>query len=183
MKKIQTATEIANKEARKKRIGGIVIIALLLLSTAGFALNGVGINSNGSTNNDGLIFDGQSWIYYLGGQPTYRFTYGLNDLNFTDFKLSKNLADLGGKSLYIDSENNIGTQDIAINLGRHVSKIGEACYGSCNRDLQELTCDTENILIVIKSNYTSVKEENNCIFIEEDLRVIDAFLYRILGLN
>ena len=182
MIKIQTASEIAKKELRRKRIGGIIIIALLLLSTAGFALNGVGITSDEETK-EGLIFDGQSWIYYLAGQPTYRFAYGLDELNLTKFDSDKSLADFGNKNLYIDSENNLGTQEIALNLGRHTGNIGEACYGSCERDLQELTCEGQEILIVVKSNYTGVSEKDNCIFIEEDLKVIDAFLYRILGIN
>ncbi len=182
MERIQTASEIAKKELRRKRIGGIIIITLLILSTAGFALNGVGIKSQNDSK-EGFIFDGQSWIYYLGGQPTYRFAYGLDELNFTNFNTEKKLIDFGGKNLYIDSENNLGTQEIALNLGRHTGNVGEACYGPCKRDLQELTCEGDNILIVIKSNYTGVTDQSNCIFIEEDLKVIDAFLYRILGLN
>lgn len=182
MRKIETANEIAKKTAKRKRIGGIFIIALLLLSTLGFAINGVGINSEEPTQ-EGLIFDGQYWNYYLGGEIIYRFAHGLNELNFTNVNFDKTLADFGGKSVYIDSENNIGTQEIALNLGRHAAKIGEACYGACERDLQELTCDTPNILIVIKSNYTGVIQENNCLFIQEDLKVVDSFLYKLLGLN
>ncbi len=181
MRKIQTALEIAEKERKRRRIGGIVIIALLLLSTLGFALNGVGINSE-ETNQDGLKFDGQSWTYFLAGQPVYRFTYGLNDLNFTNLNFDKNIADFGGKNIYIDS-NEIGLREIASNLGRHTSKMGEACYGSCERDLPELSCDSADILIVIKQNYSGIREERNCVFIEEDLKIIDSFLYRILGIN
>ena len=182
MRKIQSASEIAEKEAKTKKIGGIVIIILLLLGTAGFALNGVGIKSDNSAK-DGLIFDGQSWNYFLGGQPIYRFTYGLGELNFTDVNIAKSVVDFSGRSLYLDSENGIGVQEIALNLGRHAGKIGEACYGSCEKDLPELTCDGEEILIVISNNSLGVNERDNCIFIAEDLKVVDAFLYRILGIN
>ena len=144
-------------------------------------MNGVGIKSS-ETDKEGLIFDGQFWMYYLGGQPIYRFTYGLNELS-TNISISKTLADFGGKKVYIDSENGIGIQEIALNLGRHVSKIGEACYGPCERDLQEFSCDGEETLIVIKPTYLGVSEKNNCVFIEEDLKAVDSFLYNILGLN
>lgn len=182
MKPIQTASAIEEKQRKRKRLGGIIIIGLLLLSTLGFAISGTGIVRE--QTKEGLQFDGQSWTYFVSGTPRYRFVYGLADLDFSNIETTKTLVDFTGKKLFIDSGDNSALQEIALNLGNHVSRVAEACYGPCTRDVPEMTCDTEDILLVVKpSEVPLVYEENNCVFINGDLKEVDAFLYRILGLN
>jgi len=161
-----------------------VIIALLVLSTAGFALNGLGGNL-GSTDPtlpaDGVVYNGQYWIYTVSGQQFY-FTNKKEDVSLEDFTLNKGFADFAGKTLYIDTESPTVLNEIGLNLGRYVSKIQEVCYGPCERDLPERDC-SENLISFKESEIPSVNEQENCIFIEGDLKTVDAFLYGVLGLN
>ncbi len=183
MQKIKTASTLALAEQRRRRVGGIVIITLLLLSTAGFALNGVGNSGNNVSQDDGPFYNGQYWIYNLAGQQ-YSFTNSAEEVDFGAVSgLQKNLADFSGNQIYIDSNSNAALQEIYLNLGRHAGRIGEACYGSCEKDLPEKTCSAEPMIVVRISEQQSVREEQNCIFIDGDLKIVDAVLYKILGIN
>ena len=180
--KILSAAEIAAKERRTKRIGGIVIIALLVLSSLGFALNGVA-NNNQSQNPDGLTYNGQYWVYSTGGQARYFFTYHPTETNVT-ISTTKNLGDFSNKPLYIDSEIGGGLEEISNSLGLYSGKVAQACYGECDKDLPEKECSPEYNLIVLRESANSnIREENGCIFLNGDLRTVDAFLYKILGIN
>ncbi len=181
MRPIQTASFLEKQQRKRKRLGGMIIIGLLLLSTLGFAISGTGITKQKKP--EGLQYDGQYWTYFVSGTPKYRFAYGLEDLNFENLSLIKKLFDFENKNLFIDSNNSASIQEIALNLGNHVSKISEACYGSCSKDIPELSCDIDGILIVIEPEGNSVTERENCIFIKGDLKKVDAFLYNLLKLN
>lgn len=182
MKKITSIAEYSTREQRRKRIGGIVIIVLLLLSTLGFALSIVGIGDNSTTveNTQGFSYNGQYWVYTAGLQQ-YHFLHHPNETNYS-VQLTKNLADFSNKQVYVDSEVIGGAQEIANNLGLYSGKISEACYGECDRDLPEKNC-TDPLIVIRESEIESVREEESCVFIEGNMKTIDAFLHRILGIN
>lgn len=175
--------ESAEKEIRRKRLGGIVIIALLVLSTLGFALSSFGGNSNVEVD-DGFSYNGQNWIYTVGSQKYY-FTNHPDEINTSLSGLTKNLVDFSNKQVYIDSEIVGGLQEIYNTLGPYSGKISEACYGTCEKDLPEKEClANENPMIILReSTVERFKEKENCLFIEGDLKTVDAFLYRVLGIN
>jgi regulator of sigma D len=58
----------------------------------------------------------------------------------------------------------------------------EACYGSCERNLPEKNC-TENIIIFKDSKENSVTQQDKCVFIEGDLRTVDAYIYKLFELS
>ena len=183
MQGIQTDSIRLAKEQRRRRIGGIIIIALLLLSTAGFALSGVGITRDNSGKDTGPTYNGQYWVYNAGGQQYY-FTNAASELDFAIAGgLTKSIIDFSGKSVYIDSDSPTVLQEISQNLGRHVSRLSEACYGDCVRDLPEKSCANDLMIVARASETPSIREEGKCIFIEGDLKSIDIFLYRALGLS
>ena len=59
-------------------------------------------------------------------------------------------------------------------------RIQDACYGECERDLPEKSCE-EKIIVFRESQEKQIYQEGNCIFIDGDLSSVDAFLYKILG--
>jgi hypothetical protein len=184
VKPLQSAEVIERRNNRNKRIIGIVIIALLVLSTAGFALTGLGGNlgSTDTTLPDGeVVYNGQYWIYSVSGQQFY-FTHKKEDVNIESFTFNKGFADFAGKPLYIDTESPAVLNEVSLNLGRFVTKMQEVCYGSCDRDLPEKDC-SENLISFKESQTASIREQENCVFIEGDLKTVDAFLYKVLGLN
>ena len=97
----------------------------------------------------------------------------------------KSVRDYAGKQLYVASDNNAVLQEIGLNLGNYVPRVHRACLGVCEDNLPEKSCDGEDNLIVWNSDASvgGVYQEQNCIFIDGDLRAVDAFLYKILGNN
>ena len=63
-------------------------------------------------------------------------------------------------------------------LGPFVSRIQEACYGPCEEDLPEKSCE-DNLIVVKESEESKIYQEENCIFIEGGTGAIDAFFYRL----
>ena len=179
MQKIKTAEEIEKKQRLIKIVAGSVLIFLMVFSTAGFALNGIGGNDE-SLEDDEAYFDGQYWNYNLGGQQFY-FSNKLEDINEISVPISLKINDFSEKVLYIDSEDIETSSKIKNNLGRYSLRVQEACYGECERDLPEKKC-IENIIIFKESEKTKISQEENCIFIEGTSLEVDAFLYKILGL-
>ena len=185
MRKILSLGEIAEKERKRKRLGGIVIIALLVLSSLGFALSSVG---NGGNNNnqleDGFSYNGQNWIYTVGAQKYY-FTNHPDEINTSLVGLTMGLSDFAGKQVYIDSELIGGLQEIYNSLGAYTGRISEACYGSCERDLPERECSVgaEPFIIIQENETESFVEKYNCLFISGNLKTVDAFLYNVMGID
>ena len=183
MRPLQTASALEAQEKKRNKIGGIIIIGLLLLGTVGFAISGTGIGKP-KEQEEGLQYDGQYWTYFISGNPRYKFTYGLNDIDFTNLQTSKTLVDITSRNLFIASNDVSSLQELALNLGNHAARVSEACYGPCSRDIPELTCEADGMFVVVRpSNTPSITEEDNCVFINGDLKQVDAFLYEILGLN
>ena len=186
MRRILSITEIAEKEKRTKRIGGIVIIALLVLSSLGFALSGFGGSGNedNGASKEGFSYNGQNWVYTIGTQKYY-FTYHPDDINSSLLGLTKSLPDFAGKQINIDSELAGGLPEISNTLGAYTSKITEVCYGKCERDLPEKEClsGAEPMIIIRENETESFIEKDNCLFIQGNLKTVDAFLYRVLGIN
>ncbi|MEK6908580.1 MAG: hypothetical protein AABX23_00835 [Nanoarchaeota archaeon] len=184
MGQIRSLKEITQREQRRKRISGIVIISLLLLSTLGFALSMVNFGGNNVPDEtQGFSNNGQYWIYTTGNQKYY-FTHHVDEVNTSSYQISKNLADLSGKQIYVDTEMIGSLQEIHNSLGLYLGNIKEACYGQCERDLPEKDCSSPDPLIVVRDDYIqSITEEQNCIFIKGNMKTVDAFLYKILGIS
>jgi hypothetical protein len=164
-------------------IVGFVLIGLMLFSTIGFAFSGF-YGSSGSDEGetqDTPYFNGNYWIYPLGGQEYY-FTNSIESIEFDELSFDLSLNQYVGKNLYIDSENEEVLRMIGSNLGRFADRVQEACYGECERDLPEKEC-SENIIVYKDSEEENVVKEDNCIFIDGSLKTVDSFLYRVLGFN
>ena len=182
MEGIRTQSDRDKSEKRKKLIVGGILIFLMLFSTAGFALNGIygnGDQVSGDLNEP--YNNGQYWVYPIEGEEFY-FVNKLDEVKDVNLNFEKKLGDYAGINLYVDSENFLVLQELSINLGRYVGRFQEACYGSCERDLPEKEC-SENLIVFRENEESKVSQEENCIFIEGDLKTVDAFIYRILNIK
>lgn len=192
MRRIVTKEEKDKKETRNKLIMGIVMVAILVLSTAGYAIFSREDNSSGSVekkNYNGIEFEKMGnglWVFKLNGASFYT--------NFEP-KETENISvpfvtyqQYSGKNLYIVSEDNRAKAEIYQNLGRVVSRIQDACFmgENCTSDLPEKNCSSNMILIKENKNI-EIKEEENCIFINapssEILRATDAYIFKVLGVR
>jgi hypothetical protein len=184
MKRLKSKTDIEKSEKKKKFIVGIILISLMLFSTAGFALTGLyGGNSGGSGDEgdlDGPYYNGQYWVYPVGGVEYY-FSNNKEEVNIEIVSIDRSLFDYSGKNLYIDSKDSSVLNEIYVNLGRYTGRVQEACYGECERDLPEKDC-SENLIKWEQSDQERIYEEENCVFIEGSLKTLDAFLFKILNI-
>jgi len=175
-------------EEKKKKMGVIIIgmffIGLLVLGSAGFAFLGGGgppdvIQSEQADFEP--YYDGQFWIVREGGQIFYLNTNPANFSSDAELEFSKTLADYLGNQLYIDSADTKISTQLFRNFAVYPSRIQEACYESCERDLPEKDC-SENLISYKESDVNRVYQEGSCVFIEGDYAAVDAFLKRILGI-
>jgi len=187
MRRIKSEEEIAKGKRRNKFIVGFVMIFLMVFSTAGFALYGVDFGGNGSSSSDsdinqqGPYYNGQYWIYNLGGQQFFF----INSQELTseipvDIDLTTN--DYANVPLFIDADSDVVINEIANNLGQFTGRVQRACYGACEEDLPEKDCSENLIVWQSEAEKNRVYQEEKCIFIDGDLTSVDAFLYRVIGL-
>ena len=85
-----------------------------------------------------------------------------------------------GNILYIDSESEQVTGEIWNSVGRFAQRVQEACLGQCERDLPEKSCE-DHIIVYREKSENRVYQDDNCVFIEGDMKAVDAFLYSAFG--
>ena len=183
MKKIISKEDLEKKKSRSKMIGGVILIALLLFSSLGYAFySSSGSQSSYDDNQDNGIEQGSfvngRWYYLVSGNDHLFQTY-LELARKSEVNLDKSVNDFSG-ALYVDADET-SFAEIKGNLGYYIGNIRRACYGGCDEDYPEKTC-SDNLIVVSESENERVYEEENCIFIEGSMNSVDAFLYKILGL-
>ena len=183
MKQIGSDLAEAEKKRKNVKIFSYVILGMLILSSIGYAFlanpnSTTNRNENNSTN--GLIQNGNSWIFRLNNVD-FVFYYSPEELKGIQNNILFNINSYAGKEIYIDSPNLGVSQEIFNKLGYFATKIQEACYGNCTTDLPEKNCN--DYLIVFRENLNnSISQEENCVFIDGDLRAVQAFEYKLFGL-
>lgn len=176
MRRIGTEKERARKEKRSRILVGAFMLALLIFSTVGFGLyysssgSSSGVQNNADTNPSPWSLDiSGNRVYFLNSKDS------VSDININAFK---DLSNYAGNALYIDSESEEITQEIANTIGLYSSRVQRACYGICEDDYPEKDC-TENLIVYEYSQEDSIVQEDNCVFIEGDIKTVDAFLYSV----
>ena len=179
VKAIETQEVRERRAKRGKLIGGIVLTAILLLSSIGFAvtIGGDSSNTGSSGSNEEAYFNGQYWVVQKEGSTLY-LTQSPDLLGNISVDIQKRAYDYRDAIIFIDSESSQVTNLLASNLGSYTGRIQEACYGPCERDLPEKTCQ-ENLIVWRISEEKKVYQNENCIFIEGDTSAVDAFLYNL----
>lgn len=174
MRKLQTPEEKEKREKTTKAILGIALMALLLLSTAGYAFYG-SEKTEDKTNEP--YFDGNYWIYPVSG--TY-LSLSTEPQKLQEalglFRLPQGYAP--SSSFYLAT--NPETRNyMSGNLGQFFNVIN-ACYGSCEEDLPEKDC-SEPMIIYTTSDSNRVSINESCLLIEGSQEYLDAFIYSFSG--
>lgn len=176
MRKISSAEEIEKKKKRNVLIMSIFILAVLVISTLGYAfLSGDKEKDNGAQSGEGYSFS--------AGGETFNLAYSPQNVSWIAVNINKTLADYSRLPLYIVSDNNQITQEIALNIGRFTERTQMSCYGRCAKNLPERDC-TQNLVVW---NSTAAGERvhqiDNCVFIEGSVAAADAFIYKVFGFS
>ena len=167
------------------------MIALMVISTAGFALFDREPSAQQPVKKvviNGFNFQKQDnfWVTTLSGQ-NHVFFYLPTEIENVSINITTNLQTYIGKPLYIVNGNSAKNQiDFNLLNLNYVLRTPNACTSQeeCTGDFPIKDCLTDNIIIYKDSNTTEVYQENKCIYIAgEPVKGTDRFLQRILQIN
>ncbi len=179
MKKITSKEKLEKAEVRKKWLVGGLLIFLMFFSTLGYSL----INSDlfaGNQEKENYENKNDYFRYELNGLE-FNFLNSYEKVKNIEVSTNKSLEDYYESELFLDSKEEDIAFYIRANFNQVVTRIQDACYGKCEKNLPEKTCE-DNLIIFEKSNYQRVYQEKNCIFIYGNSESVDAFFYRLLRL-
>ena len=176
MQKIITAEEKQRRSVRNGRILALLMLIILLGSTAGYAfLSYSRAGRESQTDGQETV---QGWPLKVGENTIYLSTSPASS-SAVSVQTSTTITSYAGKNLYVDATSDAILAEIQNTLGKY-AYLQEGCYGSCERDVPELNC-TSPLIVWRGGSENSVHEEEQCVFIDGDMRSVDAFLYRIFG--
>lgn len=205
LEKIKTQSERDRKRRQNQLIVGIVMIGILVLSTAGFSLLSSDNSGSGGSDSSGTVTEnGYSFTNYQG---QWALNYGGTEILFNylpsevvdvliegEFDASSYL----GSTLYFVGDGGAARNKILQVLGSYASKYQNACLEgySCEADLPSKNCN-DNLIVFDTGTFieggeriyedidlgeTKIIRQDNCVFIGGDqLRSVEAFLYKTLG--
>jgi len=193
MRKIKSMADIERIRRRNNIILGVVMIALLVGSTAGYSLMSADSEDENVVEERGFKFvrDGGMWRLGFDEGKFFSFQYLPSEVDEIDVNVSVEFGDYSGQPLYFVNPSE-GAGEVLNVLGEYLLRYQEACLDSgyeenstnetvCEGDLPVKDCNS-NLIIFEAGNETRVYGEGNCVFIEGDfIRGVDAFLYKILG--
>lgn len=190
MRKITSKKETEKKDRKKQWIVGLVLISIMLVSTAGYSFSRFASKNSWEMEYNGFKFVKQNglWNTEINGL-TFSFTYSPKeiDVNSNAF-LNLGLSNYNGLSLYIQSEDINSEYEIYRNLDSVILRRQYACLEGekCNDNFPIKTCD-ENFIIIRESNSSQIRLDKNCVFIEGTkeklVKITDGFLFKIIGIK
>ncbi|MEK6893164.1 MAG: hypothetical protein AABX07_03080 [Nanoarchaeota archaeon] len=181
MRRIETQEEKEKRQKRRTRVFGMIMLLIMVISTIGYAFITFQEDSNGSKKSAGQAqaqnFDSR-WILDYNGQQM-ALSSSKESLANISTAIFLDINNYAGNPVYIDSGNSsIILYELASNLESYASKVLPACYGVCDLNLPEKNCSSF-LIVYEKANENKVYQQENCVFIEGDVRAADAFLYKI----
>ena len=205
MEKIKSKTQQKREQKRNQRLLGllgIIMIALLVAGTAGYALINQQSNNGGGAGgayeareSNGFEFTRQSngnqsfWVTQVG-QKVIALNYLPEDIEDTKIDITMHLEDFFGKPVYIVNGEQIG-DIIAFNLvPEFAQRINTACLANetyTNENAVIKSCNTDIIIqfkeASLSTNQARVYQDRNCIIIEGDKeKGANKLLHYLLGL-
>jgi hypothetical protein len=183
LKRIKSQEEIEGKRKKNQIWIGAILIGLMVLSTAGYAiLNNESTSTKSKYNGYTFYYNNGYWVVQIQ-EKQYGFQYLPKDLENVSIAGNYNLQEFSGKVVYF-----IGT-DPAISILLmdipEIARYQEACLEGANCSNSELPIkNCENNLFIFNSlkNETRVYRINNCIYLEgEGEKAAERFLYKSLG--
>lgn len=192
MRKIASVEEKKKKESRNKLIIGLVLVAILVLSTAGYSFFS---GSNEETKK--IEYNGAEFILNDAGMWQFKIQNFDFSTQYTPEE-TENISVIAlttinsyiGKPLFFSGKETAAKQEVARNLLDFTSRMQDVCIEEdkdCDKTLPIKNCSQDNIIIFQEEEFVDIREEENCVFIsapyDEQIRTSDAFLFKILGVR
>lgn len=183
-----TREERERKETRSKLIIGLILVGVMVLSTAGYAFYNTKKEEVKRIEYRGVEFvleeDGL-WHFNIQEQEFSTFynpreTENISSLMFMSFQ------NYAGKVLYFSSDSEReGIEEIIRNIRGFILRTQYVCLDECEGEWAVKTCE-DNVVIIKEVGENLIRQENSCIYIlaseGEVMRVSDAFIFKILGI-
>jgi len=189
MRKIEIKEDKEKKESRNKLIIGIILVGIMVVSTAGYAFFSTEKSSIKKIDYRGVKFILQDDGLWHTEIQSYDFSFVFNPKDTENISISMNFTinDYASKPLYFSSDSNRqATEEIVRNIARFSSRTQYVCLDECEENLPVKNC-SENVIAVKEINESLIKQEDKCIYIlanqEEILKAGDAFIFRLLGIQ
>lgn len=126
MRKIKNKEDIQKSQRRIKIIVGIVLIGLMFLSTAGYAFFSGDSSTTHENNNSQGNYIGGKWVYNIGNEQ-FEFTNYIDLSKNVPVDLKISLKDYQDSPVFIVSDDDFVSREIAQNIGKYSPRIQEAC--------------------------------------------------------
>jgi hypothetical protein len=191
MRKVMSKEELEKKDKRNKTIIGIIIIGLMVLSTAGYAFFSGDTSSSSQkvkyNNIDFLLNEDQRWHFTISNQE-FATSFNPTEVKNITIQGDYSLADYSNKPLYLHFENNNEVQqEILYNLNGVYTRANPFCFSNENCSWVEKNCDDDNLIIIKEARNSLIKQNNKCVYIDynetEGLKVADAFIFKLLKIT
>lgn len=180
MRKIMTPEEQKEREQKRVRILGLFMLLIMLGSTAGFAF--ISYQQDAPIESSETLQDtGNGWILRWNDQ-TFSLRASPSAVADIPVESTFSVEEYSGKVLYVAADSDAVTSEIASTLGRYASRVQPACYGQCERDLPEVNCNS-TLIVWESADEGKVYRQDQCVIIKGDIRAVDAFIYRTLGVQ
>ncbi|VVB78481.1 Uncharacterised protein [uncultured archaeon] len=193
MKKLMTKEESERKSKRNQWIVGGVLMFIMLLSTAGYAIN---YESN-TTKSDVITYKGTKFVksdsywYFNKESVDLVSRYNPKETENITFSINLKLSDYKGKPLYFVGGFQEANDELKRNLNTFALRMQDACLDTenCTSNLPAKKCSDDNVIIIkepVNNETERVYGEGKCIFIianlQDQSRYADAVLYKIFNI-
>ncbi|HLC54765.1 MAG TPA: hypothetical protein VJK07_04040 [Candidatus Nanoarchaeia archaeon] len=179
MKAIQTAEQRESSRKRRTQVMGIVLVVLMLGSTIGYAFSLFFSSTSPDTAAPQILPPTNQPITINHNGLSFQLLSVQDDIAGIPVNITVRISDYVNFPVFIAAEEVSANQELTAVIGRYASRIQQACYGPCaQQDLPEKECD-ENLIVVNASTSNSIFQQERCIFIQGDIRAVDAFLYNL----
>lgn len=171
------------QEARKKRrrtILSILMIVILMGSTAGYAISLFTEDTQTPPTSDTPYYNGVSWIVPASGR-LFALQGSPDDVQNVTLEGTFSASQYQGKTVYIAAASPTIVQEIGGVVAAFAQRVQEACYSDCESStLPQKDCSS-TMIVWIPSETRRVYTNASCTVIEGDYVAVDALLYKILG--
>lgn len=182
IRRIGSEAEKQAEEERKKRRNkylGIGLLVIMTISSLGYAFISGDEDSDekDAPRGDGIFEQNGQWIARYG-QINLVFNTDPEEAKNVSSDINLNMNNFTQGKVYVADKEGVLIGILTQSIGKYAS-INEACYGVCAEDLPEKNCSGPDYLIIWnRTAENALWESGNCIFIDGDIKAVDAFVYR-----
>lgn len=192
MKKLLTQKQKDKKQKIKQLIVGIILISLMLISTAGYAMNGNSKDSIKVIEYHGIKFTRSNnyWSFNYNGNQ-FNTLYNPTEVDSISVSNKLLLKDYNQKPLYIVGPLGEPALEIIRNLNPFILRVNSACISKedCTENAPIKDISKDNIIIIQEPEQgqkESIFQQEKAVFItayyENQTKYADAFLFSALGI-